>query len=257
MLSGRIYSLSLAVAVSLAVLGGFAPGEAKANAMHGFCVAPTPACSDNGSITPTDDPSPNFGFRNSPNSGSFDDFNLVVLIPNSVAGAFAETINVTGTNVSYTLPVNLTLVSTTAWTSGKLDQYLGINASPNNPIGAFLPLTQVLQPAATGYAVYTFNFGSGQFSNTTDPQFTTLFTFPAGSIITAFWGDEQQVCKKVYNPKTGKKETVCTTKIVWTGTANSSSIIINKTTNTPEPASIALLSAGLFGLGFARRRKKS
>lgn len=223
--------------------------HAQAGAMHAFCVAPY-SCSDNGSITPVADSSPDFGFKASPNSGTVDDFDLVVLIPNSVAGAFAETINVTGTNTGMNLPVNLTLVSATAWSSGQLDSYLGISASPTNPIGAFLPQTKVYQPTATGYAVYTGDFGAVTFSNSTDPKFTTPYDFPVGTIITAFAGTKHCDYKKIDKVWTW----VCKAE-TWDATANSSSLIT--TASAPEPASLTLLGAGLLGLRFRRRRKSA
>lgn len=224
------------------------PGQAMAGAMHGFCVAPV-SCSDNGSITPVDNSSPDFGFWKSPNSGTVNDFDLVVLIPNSVSGAFAETINVTGLNTGTALPVNLTLVSNTAWNSGELDDFLGLSASPSNPIGAFLPLTQALSPAATGYAVYMFDFGKVTFGTTTDPRFTTLFDFPVGSVITAFAGTDTCGYKKINYVQTW----VCTK--TRDATANSGSLLITSTTDAPEPASLAIVGAGLAGLAFMRRRK--
>lgn len=239
----------MAIVASFVAAASLLPNQASAGAMHGFCVAPTPTCTDNGSITPTNDPSPDFGFKASPNSGTVDDFDLVVLIPSSVSGAFAETINVTGTHTGYTLPVNLALVSSTAWASGQLDTYLGISASPTNPIGAFLPLTQALAPAATGYAVYSFDFGSVTFGSSSDPQFTTLFDFPVGTVITAFAGTKSCTYKKVNHVWTW----VCTEG--WTATANSSSFIIEG--KAPEPATLALFGAGLAGFGAMRRRRKA
>lgn len=222
-------------------------GQASAGAMHVFCVAPTPTCTDNGSITPTSDPSPNFGFKASPNSGTVDDFDLVVLIPNSVAGAFAETFSVTGTNTAISLPVFATLVSATMWNSGKLDAYLGISASPANPIDAFRPLTQAYQPTSTGYAVYSLDFGSVHFGKSTDPQFTTLFDFPAGTVLTAFAGTKSCSYEKV-----NKKEVwVCTES--WNATANSSALLT--TTRAPEPATLSLIGAGLLGFRFRRRKR--
>ncbi|MBV9724112.1 MAG: hypothetical protein JO299_02960 [Gammaproteobacteria bacterium] len=48
-----------------------------------------------------------------------------------------------------TLSGTASLFSPTAWTSGQLDSYPTIKASPTNPIGAFLPSTQKLDPGAT------------------------------------------------------------------------------------------------------------
>lgn len=214
--------------------------------MHGYCVSPY-SCSDNGSITPIGASSPDFGFKASPNSGTVDDFDLVVLIPNSVAGAFAETITVTGSHTGVTIPVTLTLVSNTAWTSGQLDSYLGISGSPSNPIGAFQPLTATYQPAATGYAVYKGDFGQVTFGTHSDPRFSTLFDFPLGTVITAYSGKKSCDWVKINHVKT----LVCSES--WTATANSGALMI--TTNCPEPASLSLIGAGIVGLGFLRRKK--
>ena len=43
------------------------------------------------------------------------------------------------------------LFSATTWSSGRLDAYLGISASPANPIVAYLSSTQDLDPNATGF----------------------------------------------------------------------------------------------------------
>src|SRR5262245_60391641 len=92
--------------------------------LHGYCSA---GCSDNGTNTPmTSNPPVNGGFTVSPKalSGSL---TIDFLIPDNVS---LSSINITGA-----ANATATLFSATPWTSGALDGYLGISASPNNPIG--------------------------------------------------------------------------------------------------------------------------
>jgi hypothetical protein len=56
-----------------------------------------------------------------------------------------------------------TLFSSTDWTTGFRVTYLGISASPANPIGAFLPSTVALDAIATGFSVYQVNVGTLTF----------------------------------------------------------------------------------------------
>jgi hypothetical protein len=229
---------------------GAAPQQARADALHVFCVSPTPTCTDNGTITPTTSTSPHFGFIKSPNSGT-DTFFLEVLIPDNVLGANAESFSITGTNTG-NASVSSSLFSSTAWTSGFLDAYLGVNATPNNPIGAFLPSTQTLgaDPLATGYYDYQFDFGAVTFGSTTDPIFfAPSFLFPEGTVIVGLADHVTVTCKKIDGIKT------CTPNDDWIATASSSALIDSPPGSVPEPTSAALMIAGLLGLGAVYRRK--
>jgi hypothetical protein len=229
----------------LGSVGAFLAQPAEAGALHGFCVSPTPACSDNGAITPTTSPSPHFGFLASPNSGSATFF-LDILIPNNVAGGNALQFTVSGTHTGVGT-LSSSVFSSAAWTSGQLDAYLGISASPTNPIGAFLPLTQLFEPSATGYFNYVFDFGSVTFGSTSDPTFLTSLTFPEGSIILGF--ADAISCHRG----------VCTDN--WTATANSAALIVDDDVPglnpVPEPGSLLLLISGLLGFGIIHSRKRT
>jgi len=61
-IGGWMTRLGISLAALVLALG-FA-GVAQADALHGFCVSPTPVCSDNGAITPVNSNLPVFGFGN-------------------------------------------------------------------------------------------------------------------------------------------------------------------------------------------------
>ena len=115
-LSALVWGGVLSLAMSAA-----SPANAT---LHGWCGSgATSTCLDNGSNTPTAQSALNpFGFTVSPRNQTGTLF-LDVLVPNNNVGAgpFAITGAATAT---------ATLVSPTAWTSGQLDSYLGISASP-------------------------------------------------------------------------------------------------------------------------------
>src|ERR1700722_4287136 len=114
--------------------GGAAWADTVIDPLHGQCNGTgTGTCSDNGSNTPLGN-STTYGFTISPGPQTGDLF-IDILLPNNYtppAGGFAITTTVTATQ------------QTGTWTSGTLARFLGISASPDNPIGAYLPTTQFL-----------------------------------------------------------------------------------------------------------------
>ena len=208
----------------------FAGQFAHAGPLHGY----VPGASDNGTNTPTTQNSiTNFGFTISagPTTG---DLRLDVLVPNNEASP--PSFHVTGTSSG-----TATLFSTTAWTSGTLDAYLGISASPNNPIGAYLPSTLALDPGATGFFVYQVDLGITTLQSPSNPDVSPLLSItedlPLASYIVGFLNE-------------GSAN--------WDATANSGAIF-EKTAPaaTPEPATLTLLGIGIAGLaGYGWRRRK-
>jgi len=86
---------------------------------------------------------------------------------------------------------------------------------------------------------YVFDFGSVTFGSTTDPTFKSTFSFPEGTIITAF----AKSCQG--------------TSCSFTATPNSEALLIDTPIRVPEPASAAILLSGLFGIGLFRRSRRS
>ena len=197
---------------------------ARADALHGFCWGGS-TCTDNGTNTPTTVDPPKFGFVSSP-SGDTGTFYIDILIPDNLS--FSGPIGVTNTSNSTTS--SATLFSSTPWTSGELDAYLGFGASPTNPIGAYLPATQTFDAGATGFFVYQDNLGT-QTLNGSGPLLMLTSSIPQGSYVVGF--------------------------LLPAGVATANSGAILETGNPiPEPASIALFGTGMAGLaGMIRRRR--
>lgn len=220
----------LAAAVALASLAtpSFA---ANPPTLHGFCASANP-CSENGANTPTAVNPPVFGFSSGGQSAT-GNLLIDILVPDNLAQASPFTISgsLLGANTFMA-----SLFSTTAWTSGQLDSYLGISASPTNPIGAYLPATQSFQPTANGYWVYQANLGSVTLPSNSGAGDAYLLTLDQslgfGSYVTAFLNQNGS----------------------YGATANSGAIL---ETGVPEPATWAMMVLGFGAVGFAIRRSRS
>ena len=235
----RLQLAVLGSALSLAMLGGaaFADIVPLDDPLHGYCAV---GCIDNGTNSPTtQNPPVNFGFTVSPGPASGSQYMIDILTPDNIAAGPSFTL----TGPSGTA----TLVAGSPWTSGPLDAYLGISASPANPIGAYLPATQALDPGATGFNVYAANLGPITLQGANNPNVSPLENItsgilPKGSYIVAFLNEGTAAAPN------------------WVATANSSAIFV--TTGVPGP----VVGAGLPGLMAAcgallvlarRRRQKT
>jgi hypothetical protein len=217
------------LSLSCLCLLGFV-ASAKADTLHGFCWGGTPVCTDNGTNTPTSTNPPQFGFTASsgPSTGTFFvDF----LIPDSntgLSGIANFTVNVTkgGPGNNLTFSDTAALFSSTPWTSGQLDSYLGISASPTNPIGAY-----TIPSGSTGFYVYQADLGINTLAGPSNPGIDTLLSLtsglPQGTYIVGFLDID------------GSNS----------ATANSGAILLTgtPTPGVPEPGSLLLVCTGLLG----------
>jgi hypothetical protein len=215
--------------------GGATWADTVDDPLHGFCNGTgTGTCSDNGTNTPLGN-STTFGFSISPGPQT-GDLLLDILVPSNytLPASFAITGTQCGAANNLSCSGTATLVSNTSWNSGSLASYLGITASPSNPIGAYLPTAITQDPSATGLFVFQVDTGVSKIWDNSNeangPTFTMVNGLGAGGYIIGF-------CS-----------TGCSSPYV--ATANSGALIV-----TPEPSSLMMLGAGLLALGALGSRR--
>jgi hypothetical protein len=196
--------------------------------LHG-CVGTN--CNDNGTNTPiTTNLDLNFTASAGPLTGTMF---IDILIPDNGPTPGPDTVTGHGGGATGIA----SLVSVTPWTSGTLEAYVSqINASPNNPLGAYLPSSQAIlgNPAGlNGFFVLQVNLGTETLPSPGNPGVPNwdIGFLPLGSYVVA------------YLDGTSKGDV---------STANSGALFMT-TGAVPEPATWAMMLLGFVGLGFAFR----
>ena len=233
-----------AAAFALTASPALATPDVNPPTQHGFCALGN-TCADNGTNTPTSVNPPEFGFSYSGGNNGTGTLFIDILTPDNlgIPGSFT---------ISGALSGTASLYSSTPWTTGDLATYLGgLDASPTNPIGAFLPSTQGCgtnppqgcDPGATGFYVFTANLGSTTLlannlvgSAGQDNYLMTLGqSLAPGSYIVAFLQQTDD----------------------YGATANSGAILeTSPPDGVPEPATWAMMLVGFGAAGVAIRRSR-
>jgi len=279
------FRCKLALATTALVLGGAPSAFADTlidDPLHAFCYGAS-SCSDNGTVTPTTTNPPHFGFSISP-APQTGDFYVDILGPNNdSAVSFAITGTKGGANNTSIIGGTASKFSSSAWTSGNLVDFLGINGqnsqnvlangAPKNPIDAWLPSTKGVDSAATSYFVYQANLGTNKLNSnaiapTTGPLLN-ISTLPVGGLVVGLMETSRDVTTTTC-AGTGKHK-VCTTTTTtintWGTTAQSGALFQDRGSvigggggdvNTPLPAALPLMGTVL-GAGYLvsmwRRRR--
>ena len=215
------------------------PSLLQNDPLLGFCWGGA-TCIDNGSITPTTQDPPQFGFNIAPGTQT-GDFSIDILIPTNVTGfdhsTFSATIKATNAGPSNTSTITQASTYKGVFSSGDLEDFLGYgtaNASPANAIGGFEGTkANPKDPTASAFYVYQVDLGTNQVNK--DPGVGPLLAFTSGPLPTAativgFLG-----------------LTTMQNTSFWVATA-----VSNQIYELPEPASLILFGSGLFLLGAAR-----
>ncbi len=169
--------------------------------LHGMCAGCTET---NVGGTPVTVLGPNgvtgFGFSSSP-PGASGNLELKFLIPDNFTqaqvSAFATLVNVTGVGGPFNIVQFTSAQFGSTWTAADgstigLEEFLGhTGVSPPNPLNAWLPATQTLQPTATGYYVLLAETGQHTLAGQNDPlSAANTFSlnpdfYPSGGLIAA------------------------------------------------------------------------
>ena len=227
----KAFWMGAAMLGTAALLAG-AAHAANPPTLHGFCSTAKP-CADNGTNTPTSVNPPQFGFSAGGKTATGVVF-IDILVPDNEKLPASYTLS----GPFLKAPVTASLYSKTPWTSGDLDSYLHISASPADPIGGYLPATQKSDSGADGFDVYVADIGTVTLPTNSGATKAPLMTIDSslftGSYIVAFI---KQGDKYGTNSNSGA--------ILETGSMS----------GTPEPATWAMMLAG-FGLVGAMVRRR-